>query len=163
MGLTKRGGFLPVRPERSEGSDEVRWFVCHGPLMPRGSHFSSFAKKSNQKKATPDDWPFPAMLRKKRNEKNSLSLKQFFVLIAFFFRFSGPINGDSSRQYLIASRLGLRMRRLPFLKDSPCHAMLRLKSVNPAKSGGIVTFSCALMKPNFSCSRMLATLVGTAT
>ncbi len=34
------------------------------------------------------------MLRKKRNEKNSLSLKQFSVLIAFFFRFSGPINGN---------------------------------------------------------------------
>ena len=44
------------------------------------------------------------MLRKKRNEKNSLSLKQFFVLIAFFFRFSGPINGDPSSRYLIAAR-----------------------------------------------------------
>ena len=44
------------------------------------------------------------MLRKKRNEKNSLSLRQFFVLIAFFFRFSGPINGDPSSRYLIASR-----------------------------------------------------------
>ena len=45
------------------------------------------------------------MLRKKRNRKNSLSLKQFSVLIAFFFRFSGPINGDPSSRYLIASRL----------------------------------------------------------
>ncbi len=66
------------------------------PLMPRGSHFFCFAKKSNQKKATPTIVLIPAMLRKKRNEKNSLSLKQFFVLIAFFFRFSGPINGDPS-------------------------------------------------------------------
>jgi len=27
--------------------------VCHELLMPQGSHFSCFAKKSNQKKATP--------------------------------------------------------------------------------------------------------------
>ncbi|MBC7708933.1 MAG: hypothetical protein H7203_02650 [Rhizobacter sp.] len=55
------------------------------------------------------------MLRKKRNEKKSLSLKQFFVLIAFFFRFSGPINGDPSSRYLIASRWGLGFR----WKDGP--------------------------------------------
>ena len=47
------------------------------------------------------------MLRKKRNEKNSLSLRQFFVLIAFFLRFSGPINGDPQSRYFIASRWGL--------------------------------------------------------
>ena len=47
------------------------------------------------------------MLRKKRNEKNSLSLRQFFVLIAFFFRFSGPINEAPPNRYLIATRCGL--------------------------------------------------------
>ena len=52
------------------------------------------------------------MLRKKRNEKNSLSLKQFFVLIAFFFRFSGPINGDPSSRCLIASRSGVTTTRM---------------------------------------------------
>ena len=44
------------------------------------------------------------MLRKKRNEKKLATLRQFFVLIAFFFRFSEPINGDPSSGYLIASR-----------------------------------------------------------
>ncbi len=29
------------------------WFVCHQPLMPRGSYLSCFAKKGNPKKATP--------------------------------------------------------------------------------------------------------------
>ena len=78
--------------------------------MPRTAHAAgqslSFAspKESNQRKGDPDDWPFPALLRKKRNGKNSLSLKQFSVLIAFFLRFSGPINGDPSDGYLIASR-----------------------------------------------------------
>ena len=45
------------------------------------------------------------MLRKKRNGPKLAALKQRAVLIAFFFRFSGPINGDPSNQYLIASRL----------------------------------------------------------
>ena len=47
--------------------------------------------------------------QKKAERKKLASLRQFFVLIAFFFRFSGPINGDPSNQYLIASRLGLRL------------------------------------------------------
>ena len=66
----------------------------------------SFAspKESNQRKGDPDDCPDPAMLRKKRNEKKLATLRQFFVLIAFFLRFSGPINGDPSNRYLIASR-----------------------------------------------------------
>ena len=33
------------------------------------------------------------MLRKKRNGPKLAALKQRAVLIAFFFRFSGPING----------------------------------------------------------------------
>jgi len=34
------------------------------------------------------------MLRKKRNGPKLAALKQRAVLIAFFLRFSGPINGD---------------------------------------------------------------------
>jgi hypothetical protein len=79
-------------------------FVCHVPLMPRGSHFLLLRQKKVTKKGDPDDWPDPAMLRKKRNGGNSLTLKQSAVLIAFFLRFSGPINGDPSNRYLIASR-----------------------------------------------------------
>ena len=115
---------LPVRPERSEGFDQVMQSVCRipfalsaakglmklcgsfatFPLMPRGSHFSCFAKKSNQKKATPTIGPILRCSEKSGTEKNSLSLKQFSVLIAFFLRFSGPINGDPSQLYLIAMR-----------------------------------------------------------
>jgi hypothetical protein len=67
--------------------------------MPRAAHAAgqslSFAspKASNQRKGDPDDCPDPAMLRKKRNGPKLAALKQRAVLIAFFFRFSGPING----------------------------------------------------------------------
>jgi hypothetical protein len=44
------------------------------------------------------------MLRKKRNGPKLAALKQRAVLIAFFLRFSGPINGDPSGRYVIASR-----------------------------------------------------------
>ena len=71
--------------------------------MPQGGHFLLLRQEKEPKEGDPDDWPDPAMLRKKRNGKNSLALKQFSVLIAFFLRFSGPINGDPSDGYLIAS------------------------------------------------------------
>jgi hypothetical protein len=48
------------------------------------------------------------MLRKKRNGPKLAALKQRAVLIAFFLRFSGPINGDPSDGYLIASLWGLQ-------------------------------------------------------
>jgi hypothetical protein len=82
----------------------MMWLVCHVPLVPRGSHLFCFAKKGNQRKGDPDDWPIPAMLRKKRNGPKLATLKQRAVLIAFFLRFSGPINGDPSSRYLIALR-----------------------------------------------------------
>ena len=55
------------------------------------------------------------MLRKKRNEKNSLSLRQFFVLIAFFLRFSGPINGDPVKPIIdrFAMEVGVRVAMRP--------------------------------------------------
>jgi hypothetical protein len=87
----------------------MRLCVCHDAARAAGQSLSfASPKESNQRKGDPDDWPDPAMLRKKRNEKNSLPLRQFFVLIAFFFRFSGPINGDPSSRRLIDSRIGLR-------------------------------------------------------
>jgi hypothetical protein len=46
--------------------------------------------------------------QKKAEQRKLASLKQSAVLIAFFLRFSGPINGDPSVGYLIASRWGLR-------------------------------------------------------
>jgi hypothetical protein len=57
------------------------------------SYFSCFAKKSNQKKATPT---IVLILRcsEKSGTKKLASLKQFSVLIAFFLRFSGAIHGD---------------------------------------------------------------------
>jgi len=62
-------------------------------------------QKRQPKKRDPDNWPDPAMLRKKRNEKKLASLRQFFVLIAFFLRFSGPINGDPSGRGKIPLRM----------------------------------------------------------
>ena len=75
----------------------------HDPAHAAGQ-LLSFAspKESNQRKGDPDDWPDPAMLRKKRNGPKLAALKQRAVLIAFFFRFTGPINGDPSNGYLIA-------------------------------------------------------------
>jgi hypothetical protein len=60
--------------------------------MPRGSYLFCFAKKGNPKKATPT---IGLILRcsEKAERKKLATLRQFFVLIAFFFRFSGPING----------------------------------------------------------------------
>ena len=58
--------------------EKVDKFVCHIPLMPRGQSLSfASPKASNQRKGDPDDWPDPAMLRKKRNRKNSLRSDSF--------------------------------------------------------------------------------------
>jgi hypothetical protein len=65
--------------------------------VPQGSNFLLLRqKKSHQRKGDPDDCPDPAMLRKKRNGLKLASLKHRAVLIAFFLRFSGTINGDPS-------------------------------------------------------------------
>jgi hypothetical protein len=44
------------------------------------------------------------MLRKKRNGPKLAALKQRAVLIAFFLRFSGPINGDPDEAIRETSR-----------------------------------------------------------
>jgi hypothetical protein len=104
--LSPCGRGLEPAPAKAggEGARLMMRFVCHVPLMPRGSHFSCFAKKSNQKKATPTIGLFLRCSEKSGTARNSLSLKQRAVLIAFFLRFSGPINGDPSNRCLIASR-----------------------------------------------------------
>ena len=46
--------------------------VCHELLMPQGSHFSCFAKKSDQRKATPTFALIRDLKRKRRAVRNSL-------------------------------------------------------------------------------------------
>jgi hypothetical protein len=75
----------PVRgdPELVEGSNHERSAINSGDeptnlLMPQGSNFLLLRqKKSHQRKGDPDDCPDPAMLRKKRNGKNSLRSNSF--------------------------------------------------------------------------------------
>ena len=56
----------------------MKWLVCHTSVSPEGESLSfASPKESNQRKGDPDDWPDPAMLRKKRNEKNSLRSDSF--------------------------------------------------------------------------------------
>ena len=50
----------------------MMWFVCHQPLMPRGSHFLCFAKESNQRKATPTIGLFLRCSEKSGTARNSL-------------------------------------------------------------------------------------------
>ena len=77
--------------------------------MPRTAHaagavtFLASPRKVTERRR-PGRLSYSCDAQKKAERKNSLSLRQFFVLIAFFFRFSGPINGDPSSGYLIASR-----------------------------------------------------------
>ena len=101
----------PVRPERSEGSDALGEFVCHGPLMPRGSHFSCFAKKSNQKKATPT-----IVLFLRCSEKSGTKKTRFAQTIFRSYRFFLPLLGANQRGPVepifdrFAMRLGVKVR-----------------------------------------------------
>ena len=49
------GGSRVTCPLRGEGAGGMKSNLCHELLMPQGSHFSCFAKKSNQKKARDAD------------------------------------------------------------------------------------------------------------
>ncbi len=51
------------------------------------------------------------MLRKKRNGPKLAALKQRAVLIAFFLRFSGPINGDPIEWKFDRYAMGWRGRK----------------------------------------------------
>ncbi len=79
--------------------------------MPQGSNFLLLRqKKGHQRKGDPDDCPDPAMLEKKRNGPKLASLRQRAVLIAFFLRFSGTINGDPERRMF--DRFAMRVTRI---------------------------------------------------
>ena len=104
----------PVRPERSEGSDALRKLVCHGPLMPRGSHFSCFAKKSNQKKATPTIGLFLRC-----SEKSGTKKTRFAQTVFRSSRFFPPLLGANQRGPVepifdrFAMRRGVKVRVRP--------------------------------------------------
>ena len=67
--------------------------LCHELLMPQGSHFSCFAKKSDQKKATPTFALIRDLKRKRRAVRNSLALKQRTASSTF----SRQISGSNTR------------------------------------------------------------------
>ena len=82
--------------------------VCHELLMPLGSHFSCFAKKSNQMKATPTFALIRDLKRKRRAVRNSLRSNNGPLHRRFHSKSRGRMNRDPSNQYLIASRLERR-------------------------------------------------------
>ena len=69
--------------------------VCHGLLMPQGSHFSCFAKKSNQKKATPTFALIRDLERKRRAIRNSLRSNNGPLHRRFHSKSRGRMNGGS--------------------------------------------------------------------
>ena len=76
------------------------WFVCHDLLMPQGSHFSCFAKKSNQKKATPTFALIRDLKRKRRAVRNSLRSNNGPLHRRFHSKSRGQIHGDPMGQIL---------------------------------------------------------------
>ena len=60
--------------------------------------------KKVTKKRRPRRLAFSCDAQKKAERPELATLKPRAVLIAFFFRFSGSINGDPMNRYLIASR-----------------------------------------------------------
>ena len=70
------------------------------------SYFFCFAKKSNQKKATPTIGLFPRIAGKKAEQKKLASLKQFSVLIAFLPALLGANQrGPMQKRLAIAKRI----------------------------------------------------------
>ena len=68
--------------------------VCQELLMPQGSHFSCFAKKSNQKKATPTFALIRDLKRKRRAVRNSLRSNSGPLHRRFHSKSRGRMNGD---------------------------------------------------------------------
>ena len=68
--------------------------LCHELLMPQGSHFSCFAKKSNQKKATPTFALIRDLQRKRRAIRNSLRSNNGPLHRRFHTKSRGRIHGD---------------------------------------------------------------------
>ena len=76
----------------------MKRFVCRELLMPQGSHFSCFAKKSNQKKATPTFAPIRDLERKRRAVRNSLRSDNGPLHRRFHSKSRGRMNGDPVEQ-----------------------------------------------------------------
>ena len=66
------------------------------PLMPRGSHFSCFAKKSNQKKATPTIVLILRCSEKSGTEKTRYRSNSFLFLSLFSSASRGQSTGTRS-------------------------------------------------------------------
>ena len=75
--------------------------------MPQGSHFSCFAKKSNQKKATPTFALIRDLKRKRRAVRNSLRSNSGPLHRRFRFKSRGRIHGDPVE--LIFDRCAMRI------------------------------------------------------
>ena len=114
-----------VRPEPVEGAGGMRWFVCHPLLMPQGRHFSCFAMKSNQKKATPTfapglrPRPSPGqalirdLKRRRRAVRNSLRPNNGPLHRRFYSKSRARIHGDPVEPMFdrfAMSTTGTRMR-----------------------------------------------------
>ena len=83
--------------------------VSHELLMPQGSHFSCFAKKSNQKKATPDNRPDPRFEAKtSRGPKLASAQTTDRFIDVFTPNLGGEYTGAQSNRYLITARSSLR-------------------------------------------------------
>ena len=68
--------------------------LCHELLMPQGSHLSCFAKKSNQKKATPTFALIQDLERKHRAVGNSLRSNNRLLHRCFRSKSWGRMDGD---------------------------------------------------------------------
>ena len=119
-----RGGSLPVRPERSEGSDALRWLVCHGPLMPRGSHFLLLRQKQvTKEKATPTIGLFLRC-----SEKSGTARTRCAQTAGRSYRFFPPLLGANQRGPVAAIfdrfAIGVTSAQLPFLNElaTSCNA-----------------------------------------
>jgi hypothetical protein len=94
----------------------MMWFVGHAPISPVGESLSfASPKESNQRKGDPEDWPDPAMLRKKRNEKTRYAQTVFrsdrFFLLLLGANQRGPIEP-------IFDRFAMKSQSLRCIPDS---------------------------------------------
>ena len=83
--------------------------VSHELLMPQGSHFSCFAKKSNQKKATPTFALIRDLERKRGAVGNSLRSNSRPLHPRFHSKSRGRIHGDPVERIL--DRFAMRTTR----------------------------------------------------
>ena len=82
--------------------------LCHELLMPQGSHFSCFAKKSDQKKTTPTFALIRDLKRKRRAVRNSLRSNNGLLHQCFHSKSRGRIKGDPVDPFLDRFAIVLR-------------------------------------------------------